>query len=127
MSDADALVAMTRVVHAPREHVYATWRRPERMARWWSAEHRGGTAVACGDHAHRVGALVVVLHEARPPERIVFSWGNGDRECQTIVIVTFAEVDGGTRVELRQVMPRRHERVMAARLDRLAILLEASA
>lgn len=116
---------MTRVVHAPRAHVFAAWQRPERMARWWSAEHAGGQAIASGDGTYRVGAIVVALCEQVPLERLVFAWGNGDRESATMVTVTFTELDGGTRLTIQQAVVPAYERMMMGRFDRLAVLLRA--
>lgn len=117
---------MGRVVQAPRAHVYRTWRRPERMARWWSAEHPGGAAIRCIDGAHRVGSIVIRVLEEVAPERLVFTWGDGDR-ATTRVTVTFHEVAEGTRLAIHQELPAPHDHVLLGSLDRLAILLRSGA
>jgi uncharacterized protein YndB with AHSA1/START domain len=122
VSDNPSLVRMERVVHAPRHHVYIAWRKPERMARWWSAEHAGGAAVRGIDGSYRVGGVVVKVLEDLPLERLVFLWGDGD-DTATLVTVTFREIEGATRIAIHQTVAPRRERVLLGGLDRLAVLL----
>lgn len=121
-----ALVEMSRVVQAPRAHVYAAWRRPERMARWWSAEHAGGSAEPLGDGTFRVGTVRVRPVEEHASDRIVFTWGSVDGATETLVTVTFTDAGGTTRLAIRQTEVPRHELALWRRLDRLAELLRAS-
>ncbi len=126
MIDNASLVRMERVVHAPRHHVYIAWRKPERMARWWTAEHAGGTAVRGIDGTYRVGAVAVKVLEDLPLERLVFLWGDGD-DTATLVTVTFRETEGAPRIAIHQTLPPRRDGVLLGGLDRLAVLLRAGA
>jgi uncharacterized protein YndB with AHSA1/START domain len=108
------LLVMTREYALPRQHVFAAWLQPERLARWWSArevESRLARSVREGD-AFRVPVIAAdgtacvlrVCYEAiESPERIVFTWGVAEL-ADTLVTVSFSERDGKTQLELRQVL-----------------------
>lgn len=121
-----SLVRMERVIHAPRHHVYLAWRKPERMARWWSAEHAGGVAIRGIDGTHRIGAVVLRVLEDVPLERLVFQWGDGDSTA-TLVTVTFCEIERATRITIHQTAAPQRGLVMLGGLDRLAVLIRAGA
>ena len=116
----DEQILITREFDAPRHLVYKAWTTPELVKRWWSG-HRGDMKAAEIDL--RVGGMwryVMVANEGFevafhgeyreivPDERIVTTEvfegvpegeGPGDAE-PPLNIVTFAEVDGRTHLEL---------------------------
>ncbi len=126
MIPAGPLVRLERIVHAPRHHVYVAWRKPERMARWWSATHVGGSSVRCIDGAHRTGRAVVHVLDELPFERLGFLWGDGDA-VETRVTITFHDHPDGTRLAIVQELAPRRDLGLRGSLDRLAVLLRTGA
>ena len=124
------MLVIERVFDAPRELVWKAWTDPEQVMRWWGP--KGFTSPACeidlrvgrkylwcmrsfeGYDFWNTG----VYREIVPFERIVCTQsladgkGNvvpashygmsGDLPLETIVTVTFEEIDGKTRLILRQ-------------------------
>lgn len=151
-------LVIERVFDAPREQVWKAWTEPDRLMRWtgpkgftapvYKAEFRtGGKYHFCmrspqGQHFWSTG----VYREIVPMERFVCTdsfadeEGNvvpasfyglpGDFPLEMIVTVTFEEVDGKTRMRLRQAgMPSGEMGEMARAgwnesFDKLAELLE---
>ncbi len=135
-------LAITRVFDAPRELVWKAWTDPERVKCWWGPE--GFTSPEARTDPRPGGKYVYamrspegqdfwstgVYRELVEPERIVatdsFSdpQGNvipasqygmtGDWPLELTVTVTFEEVDGKTRLDLRhEGFPDRENREMA--------------
>jgi uncharacterized protein YndB with AHSA1/START domain len=111
-------VAITRLIRAPRELVFAAWTDPVHLRQWWGprlypATHiemdvrPGGrwrhclTAAAGGRELWQHG----VFREVVRPERLVFTfqWDeDGERGLETLVTVTFADANGNTRLVFHQ-------------------------
>lgn len=109
-------LVMKREVAAPRELVFAAWTDVRQASLWWAP--RDFTTLSCemdvrpgGVWRRRMrapdGAVITkygVYREIVPSERLVFTYntkGGGIIDPETLVTVTFAEVDGRTRLTLR--------------------------
>jgi uncharacterized protein YndB with AHSA1/START domain len=139
---------ITRDLKAPRERVFAAWTDPAMAARWWLPQNCA--PVACEMDVRPGGAwkrsmrvpdgTVVtkygVYREVVVPERLVFTYGttyaDGTVDPETVVTVTFAERDGGTRLTLRHTgfpnQPLRdgHEGGWKSCLDGFAAFLDSN-
>lgn len=111
-------LVLERVLDAPRRLVFQLWTAPEHAARWWGP--RGFTLLACAMDVRPGGAWRRVMRspegtvhvkrgmyrEIAEPERLVFTYTDeepdGSLGPETLVIVTFAEAAGKTRLTLRQ-------------------------
>ncbi len=105
-------LVLTRVFAAPRRLVFRAWTDQAMAARWWTPE--GFTPLACRMEVQPGGAWqrVICAPDGREVmmrgryleivdlERLVFTFAiNADPE--TLVTVTFAEIDGKTELTLR--------------------------
>jgi len=115
--DARELV-IARVINVPRALVFKMWTDPRHAKHWWgpkdypatrmSMDARPGgkwrnclTSTADGRDLWQHG----VFREVVPPERLAFTFvweEEGGRGIETLVTVTFEEIDGKTRLTLRQ-------------------------
>lgn len=111
-------LVLTRVFDAPRGLVFKSWTEPQHIARWWGPEGfnsqvlemdvRPGGSIRIHMHAPD-GSLYPVngtFHEILFPERLVFSMRtledeHGNPQLDVLHIVTFAELDGKTRLTLQ--------------------------
>ena len=115
---ARAELAITRILDAPRELVFAAWTDPARLAQWFGPDgftatvhemdvRRGGTYRFCmhapdgDDHWVRGSYREIVA-----PERLVFTYNtqyaDGTFDPETLVTVTLDDLGGGrTRLTLR--------------------------
>jgi uncharacterized protein YndB with AHSA1/START domain len=111
-------LVITRVFDAPRELVFKAWTDARHAMSWWGprdypAIHMemdlrpGGAwrgrlrSTASGEELGLGG----VFREVAPPERVVFTFAweeEGERGLETLVTVTFAELDGKTQMTFRQ-------------------------
>jgi uncharacterized protein YndB with AHSA1/START domain len=116
---ARAELFITRVFAAPRPLVFKAWTEAERAAHWWGPQ--GFTTLACEMDVRPGGAWRRAMRspegtvhikrgvylEITPPERLVFTYADEDRDGrlgpETTVTVRFAEVEGKTRLTLHQV------------------------
>lgn len=111
----DIALSITRVFDAPRSLVFQVWSTPEHVARWWgpkdftvpsiTADFReGGAWRSCirspeGQDYWSHGTY----REIVPPSRIVFTFAwEEDGGMDTVITVTFEEVEGGTRLTFHQ-------------------------
>ena len=142
-------LTLTRRFAAPRAAVFRAWSDPQEMKKWSAPR---GFTIPESDGAFRVGgswratmrsaegeshSLIGTYKEIVPPERIVFTHAwlgeDGTPGIETLVTVTFEEVEGGTRLTLVQtgfdsVASRDgHEGGWGESLDRLGELLAAEA
>ena len=122
-ADAAALSAerelvITRVFDAPRRLVFKMWTEPEHLVRWWGPRGFKGISgrmdVRPGGAWSRVmrapeGSIVHkhgVYREIAAPERLVLTYITDDLAGipgpETLVTVTFADLDGKTRLTLSQ-------------------------
>ncbi len=105
-------VIVRRVIHAPRERVFAAWTEPELLPLWWGPQGitctgyevdlREGGAYRIGNHDGS-GVLWIggTFEAVVAPERLVFTWAHQpvteDTEISRVT-VRFEVVDGGTEV-----------------------------
>ena len=125
----DRTVVISRVFDAPRELVFEAWTKPEYLLRWFAPHgcsfHIERIDVRPGGGFHsciRDGAFecwcVGVYEEIVRPERLVYTLAIADRDGnkvapaavghdarwppETLLDVTFEDLDGKTRLTLRQ-------------------------
>jgi uncharacterized protein YndB with AHSA1/START domain len=127
-------VIVSRVIHASREEVYEAWTRPDHLKRWWAAGQLtvpeceidlrpGGVFYYCmrspdGTDYRCKG----IYQEVSTADRLVFTNTFVDSHGQvarhpdlpdwpreTLVHVTFAPYDEGTRVTLQQAVSKASE------------------
>lgn len=111
-------LVITRDLKAPRARVFAAWTDVKQSSIWWVP--KDCTLVSCeldvregGIWRRRLrgpsGGMIVkhgVYREVAPPARLVFTYnsdyGDGRVDPETLVTLTFDELDGGrTRFTLR--------------------------
>lgn len=90
---AEARIAVTRVVDAPRELVFRMWTEPERLARWWGPE--GLTAAVCEVEAWPGGPIRIVLRGADGVEYPTGGYVRNVVEPEGLVWVVVAENRAG--------------------------------
>lgn len=119
----DGVLILTRVLHAPRELVFAAWTDEEHFARWWGPH--GATLPVCRLDARPGGAIHYchrfgdhpdvwiggVYREVAAPERIAFTcWfsdpagGRVERPgfpAEMTISITLAPHPDGTRLTAR--------------------------
>ena len=140
-------LVVTRIFDAPRLLLFKMWTEPEHLARWWGP--RGFTGLS-GRMDVRPGGTWTrsmqapdgsiirkhgVYREIVAPERLVFTYVTddigGEPGSETLVTVTFADLDGKTRLTLHQVAFQSvaarddHRRGWTGALERLAKHLSA--
>lgn len=111
-------VVSTRILDAPREHVFKAWTEPERLAKWWGPD--GFDNPVCELDVRPGGAIRVVMRgpdgsefpmggefrEIVPPERLVFLAVPKDRQGRRLIecltTVTFEKADTRTRLTVRE-------------------------
>lgn len=118
-------IVITRVFDAPRELVFEMWTDPKHLVHWWGP--RGFTTtveemdVRPGGHWKKTmygpdGAVYPnhsVFTEVVKPERLVYTHGGrkeGGPSVSFEQTVTFEELDGKTRVTMRNLFPSAGER-----------------
>jgi uncharacterized protein YndB with AHSA1/START domain len=138
----DRELVITRIFDAPRPLVFKAWTEPDRAARWWGPQ--GFTTICCDMDVRPCGRFRAsmcspegtvhcrqgVYREVVEPERLVFTFAWEDAEGrpghQTLVTVTFADLDGKTELTLHQaafetVTARdAHQRGWTSALERFA-------
>jgi uncharacterized protein YndB with AHSA1/START domain len=113
VTSGDRELTITRVFDAPRELVFSAWAKPEHLSKWFGPN--GFTVSSC-EMDFRVGGKFRFCmsgfgrehwvhgeyREIVAPERIVWT-GTLEHEGNEIVTaVTFADLDGKTRLTVRQ-------------------------
>lgn len=155
----DGMVHITRHFDAPPGRVFAAWSTAESLARWFAPlgctleigrfdfRTGGGFLTCIRNPAYPACWCVGTYHEIVAAERITFSMALSDAEgrvlesdaagkdpewpVETIVVVEFAERDGGTAMTLHQNVSEALAKRTGAHpswlqmLDRLADLLAA--
>jgi uncharacterized protein YndB with AHSA1/START domain len=126
---ADKTVVISRVFDAPRDLVFEAWTNPEYLLRWFAPHHcslqiaridvrPGGGFHSCIRDGSFECWCVGVYQEIVRPERLVYTLAIADREGnkvapatvghdsrwppETLLTVTFEDLDGKTRLTLRQ-------------------------
>ena len=116
-SDASELT-ITRIFDAPRALVFEAWTDPDHLARWsgpegftssqdyFSATPGGKYRVCLREPDGTEHWVRGTYREVVPPEKLVFThaWedGHGGTSPETLVTVLFTELDGKTKMVLRQ-------------------------
>jgi uncharacterized protein YndB with AHSA1/START domain len=113
-------LVITRVFDAPRRLVFKAWTAPEHLVRWWGP--RGFTTISGRMDVRPGGAWFRsmsapdgtehrkhgVYREIVEPERLVFTYvtedPKGNPGPETVVTVTFADLDGKTRLTLHHAL-----------------------
>ena len=113
-------LVVTRVLDAPRLLVFKAWTEAERSALWWRP--RGFTTISCEIDARPGGAWRRrlrspdgidctkrgIYREVVEPERLVFTYITEDADGvagpETLVTLTFVELDGKTKLTLRHAL-----------------------
>jgi uncharacterized protein YndB with AHSA1/START domain len=111
-------LTVTRVIDAPRALVFKAWTQAEHAARWWGPQ--GFTTESCQMDVRPGGSFRSsmrsptgsihtkhgVYREVTAPERLVFTfaWEDeaGNPMHETLITVTFEDVDSSTRLTLHQ-------------------------
>lgn len=126
VTTSDCEIVLSRVVHAPRELVWAAWTNPVHVAKWWGPR---GFSTTIKKMDFRVGGVwehvmqgpdganypnKSKFQEIVPLERISYSHGGGREDgpgASFVATWTFETVGGGkTRVTGRMVFPTRDAR-----------------
>lgn len=109
-------VTVTQFIKGPRAKIYQAWLKPELVVRWFSPENLkpisfrtdakvGGSYMHVmsgpdGNTFTTVGQYLELVEN----EKLVFTWGKGDRGPQeSVVTVELRDQDDGTLVTLTQV------------------------
>jgi len=115
---ADRTLTITRVFDAPRELVFRAWTDKQHAMMWWGPKHHPATQVDMdvkpgGRWRHCLKSVETgkdlwhggSFREVVPPERLVFTFAweeSGERGLETLVTVTFEDLDGKTRMTMHQ-------------------------
>ena len=115
---ADRTLTITRVFDAPRELVFKAWTDKQHAMMWWGPKHHPATQVDMdvkpgGRWRHCLKSVETgkdlwhggSFREVVPPERLVFTFAweeSGERGLDTLVTVTFEDLDGKTRMTMHQ-------------------------
>ena len=105
----DNPVVVSKIINASREELFEAFTNPEIMSKWFYPEDDMSAEVT--NTFHVGGGYVLKMHskngdiythvgeymEIVAPEKLVFTW-NSDFVQNTIVTVTFSEIESGTEV-----------------------------
>lgn len=107
-------LALTRIIRAPREKVFAAWTDPKLLVQWW-----GPGPVTCPEAemdlraggAYRIanrepdGSILWIhgrFERVEKPKELVYTWTVGDNPgLPTLVTVSFLSHPEGTELQLR--------------------------
>jgi uncharacterized protein YndB with AHSA1/START domain len=155
LAPGEQIIVISRIIDAPRELVFKAFTDPKHLTKFWGP--KGTTAPICEVDLRVGGAFRVEMHgldgavypctgiyrDIAPPERIVYaSTTEDDNPCggglppRAIVTMTFAAVDGKTKITIHTRLPSEAARAAAIAggfnagwndsLDRLAAFLTRS-
>ncbi len=107
----DNTVVVTKVVNATREDLFEAFTNPDVMSKWFYPDD--DMSVEVNNTFQVGGGYTLKMHgkngvtythvgeykEIVPPEKLVFTW-NSDFVQNTVVTVTFNELDAGTEVTI---------------------------
>ena len=125
--DHDRTIVITRVFDAPRALVFASLTRPEHLARWFGPRNFTAPSVEADVRPGGRWRICIrspdgtdywshgVYREIVPPERLAFThvWedGHGAAGHETLITITFEEIEGKTRMTFHKaVLVSVHER-----------------
>jgi uncharacterized protein YndB with AHSA1/START domain len=101
----------------PVRLVFDAWTKPDLFRWWWAPKSSGVPLLSCemdvrtgggyrlefGHDAANAMAFFGKYLEVSPPSRLV--WTNDESDDAAVTTVTFEDVDGATRLVLREVYP----------------------
>ena len=110
-------LVVTRIFDAPPRLVFDAWTKPELFKLWWAPKSTGvpllscemdvrtggGYRIAFGRDAANSRAFFGKYLDVSPPSRLV--WTNDEGDEGAVTTVTFEEVDGKTRLVLKELYP----------------------
>lgn len=114
ISDDDTVLEIMRVFAAPPARVFAAWLDLRQFQSWIGPEgigcdvellepRVGGRYRLVMNTPERVIPVSGVFKSIEPSHRLVFTWGwEGDPTRQSLITLTFKELDGKTELTLRQ-------------------------
>lgn len=117
-STGDREIVVSRVIHAPREVVFAAFTEVRHLSQWWGPN--GFTTTTTSFEFRVGGEWIFVMHgpdgtefpewiawtEIAPPERIVLLHGESRGDPNAFEsFITFAAEGAATRIEMRTVFP----------------------
>jgi uncharacterized protein YndB with AHSA1/START domain len=126
-ADRNRTIVITRVFDAPRERVFEAWTEARHLARWFGPKDFTAPSVEADVRPGGRWRICIrssdgtdywmhgVYREIVPPERLVFThvWedGHGASGHETLITITFDEIDGKTRMTFHKaVLVSVHER-----------------
>ena len=109
----DRELTITRIFDAPRSLVFAAWTEPTHLMRWFAPNNftvpacemdfrDGGKFRLCMRGLGKDHWMNGVFREIVEPERIVWSGMLDNETNEVLTTVTFAELDGRTRLTVHQ-------------------------
>jgi uncharacterized protein YndB with AHSA1/START domain len=112
-------LVVTRIVDGPVHLVFEAWTRPDLFQRWWAPKSFGVTLISFEAETRTGGTYRLVMGhpssekpmtffgryiEVTPPTRLVWTNEEGGDDG-AVTTVTFEEVNGATRVIVRELYP----------------------
>jgi uncharacterized protein YndB with AHSA1/START domain len=139
----DRELTITRIFDAPRSLVFAAWTEPTHLMRWFAPNNftvpacemdfrDGGKFRLCMRGLGKDHWMNGVFREIVEPERIVWSGMLDNDTNEVLTTVTFAELDGRTRLTVHQTFSIETDSTRGARqgwtetLEHLAEFLAAA-
>lgn len=108
----------SRIINGPARLVFEAWTDPELFKQWWVPKSAPITLVSCEMDVRTGGTYRLVFGaegqnaeffgkylEVTPPSRLVWTNDEGGVDAATITTVTFEDVEGATRVTVRDLYP----------------------
>ena len=152
LAPSDQIIVISRIINAPRELVFKAFTDPEHLAQFWGP--KGFATSRCGVDLQVGGEFRIdmrgpdgvsypctgIYRDITPPERIVYAGtASDDNPCgaglppRSVVTMTFAVVDGNTKITIHTRLPSAAAREAAIKggfkvgwndsLDRLEVFL----
>jgi uncharacterized protein YndB with AHSA1/START domain len=132
----DCELVVTRTFNAPAHVVFDAWTKPELLKRWWAPKSFGVTLFACEQDLRAGGTYRFAFGrdpkdpevfsgryvEVDPPSRLVLTqlYERTPDVGDALVTAEFEEIEGGTRLTLRQLFPTKRalEGALASGMER---------
>ena len=110
-------LVVTRLFDGPIQLVFDAWTKPELFILWWAPKSSGVPMLACEMDVRAGGGYRVVFGHDEAHSRAFFGkyleveplsclvWTNDEGEEGAVTTVTFEDVDGKTRLVMRELYP----------------------